>query len=158
MHVTTEIDPTNGAIFARNPYHAEFGGRVAFFDLSDKVRTITGDRSEFLGRNSHYSAPAAMFRTHLSGRVGAALDPCAALQTVFDLASNQECEVVFVLGVGRDDEDARTLIRRFGSALGANQARREVNEYWSQTLSSVQIKTPDQSVNVLANGWLTYQV
>lgn len=158
MHITTEIDPTNAAIFARNPYHSEFGGRVAFFDLSEKVRSVTGDRSEFLGRNGHHGAPAAMLRTHLSGRVGAALDPCAAMQTILDFAPNQEREVVFVLGVGRDDDDARTLIRRFGSLSAAHLAKNGVAEYWEHTLSVVQIKTPDPSIDVLTNGWLMYQV
>ena len=33
MHVITEIDPTSGALFARNPYNTEFSGRIAFFDV-----------------------------------------------------------------------------------------------------------------------------
>ena len=33
MHVITEIDPTSGALFARNPYNTEFADRIAFFDV-----------------------------------------------------------------------------------------------------------------------------
>ena len=51
MHVITEIDPKSGAIFARNPYNTEFPDRTAFFDVDETTRTITGDRTEFLGRN-----------------------------------------------------------------------------------------------------------
>ena len=35
MHVTTEIDPKTGALFARNAYSIEFPDRVAFFDVDD---------------------------------------------------------------------------------------------------------------------------
>ncbi len=35
MHVITGIDPTSGALFARNPYSTEFSGRIAFFDVDD---------------------------------------------------------------------------------------------------------------------------
>jgi cyclic beta-1,2-glucan synthetase len=35
MHVTTEVDPYSGAIYARNPYNTEFPDRVAFFDVDD---------------------------------------------------------------------------------------------------------------------------
>ncbi len=157
LHVTTEIDPTNSAIFARNPFHPDFGARVAFFDTSEKVRTVTGDRSEFIGRNGHSSAPSAMSRAHLSGRVGAAMDSCAAMQTIFEFGEDQERELVFILGVGSDEADARTLIRRFGSVSSAQLALQEVKTFWNQIVGCVQIKTPDPSIDVLANGWLTYQ-
>jgi cellobiose phosphorylase len=35
MHVTTEIDARNGALYARNTYDNEFADRIAFFDVDD---------------------------------------------------------------------------------------------------------------------------
>ena len=113
MHVITEIDANSGALFARNPYNTEFPDRTAFFDVDEATRTVSGDRAEFLGRNGTLTSPAAMTRLRLSGRVGAALDPCAAIQVSFELAAGQEREIVFRLGVGRDAEDAGNLVRRF---------------------------------------------
>ena len=84
MHVITEIDPNSGALFARNPYNTEFRNRTAFFDVDDTPRTLSGDRTEFLGRNGTLRSPAAMNRSRLSGKVGAALDPCAAIQVPFE--------------------------------------------------------------------------
>ena len=63
MHVVTEVDPQSGAIFARNPYNAEFGNRIAFFNVDDGTRTVSGDRTEFLGRNGTLRNPAAMTRS-----------------------------------------------------------------------------------------------
>ncbi len=51
MHVITEVDLKSGALLARNAYNTEFPDRVAFFDVDDPARTVTGDRTEFLGRN-----------------------------------------------------------------------------------------------------------
>src|SRR5207249_1720905 len=67
MHVTTEIDPESGALYARNPYNMEFADRVAFFDMGDANRSTSCDRTEFLGRNGTLQSPAAMTRTRLSG-------------------------------------------------------------------------------------------
>ncbi|HWP68935.1 MAG TPA: cyclic beta 1-2 glucan synthetase, partial [Rectinemataceae bacterium] len=81
MHVVTEVDGGTGAIFARNQYNTEFSGRIVFFDVAGTAgaeRTLTCDRSEFIGRNGTLENPDVMTRTKLSGKTGAALDPCAA--------------------------------------------------------------------------------
>ena len=80
MHVATEADPVTGALFARNPYNSEFPDRVAFFDANQATRTVTGDRTEFLGRNGALSNPAGMQKPRLSGKLGPGLDPCAAVR------------------------------------------------------------------------------
>jgi cellobiose phosphorylase len=157
MHVTTGIDPTCGALFARNPYNTEFRDRTAFFDVDDTTCTVSGDRTEFLGRNGTVSNPAAMMHTRLSGKLGAALDPCAAIQVKFDLAAGQEREIVFRLGLGRDTDDARNLVNRFRGSTAARDALDVVWQHWTHTLGAVNVETPDHSLNVMANGWLLYQ-
>jgi len=158
MYVITEVDPSTGALLARNPYSTEFGERVAFFGVSEPQHTMTADRAEFIGRNGAISAPAAMTRSRLSGRVGAGLDPCAAILVPFELAPDAEREFVFALGVGHDLEDARGLIARFHDSAAARQALEATWHYWSHTLGAVNVETPDPSVNVLVNGWLVYQI
>src|SRR3989442_297846 len=97
-------------MFAHNPYSMEFADRVAFLAVGDVIDgascTVCGDRAEFLGRNGTLSNPAAMSLSHLSGRVGAGLDPCAAIRVPFDLENGQEREIVFTLGVGRSADVA----------------------------------------------------
>ncbi|MCS6296999.1 MAG: cyclic beta 1-2 glucan synthetase [Nitrospira sp.] len=157
MHVISEIDPATGALFARNPYNTEFPGRIAFLDVDEGTRSMTGDRTEFLGRNGTLRNPASMSRSRLSGKVGAALDPCGAIQMPFDLAVGQERDCTFRLGVGKDTEDARQLVRRFRGATARRAALETVWHHWTHTLGAVHVETPDQSLNVLANGWLLYQ-
>jgi cellobiose phosphorylase len=157
MHVITEVDPHSGALLARNPYNTEFSDRVAFFKVDAAIRTLSGDRTEFLGRNGTLRSPAAMSRLRLSGKVGAGLDPCAALQVPFELTAGQEREIVFMLGVGRDEDDARDLVQRFRGSTEARGALDAVWHYWNHTLGAVQVETPDESLNVLTNGWLLYQ-
>ena len=157
MHVITEVDPNSGVLFARNPYNTEFADRVAFFDVDNETRTFSGDRKEFLGRNGTLRNPAAMTRLRLSGKTGAALDPCAAVQVPFELSDGEECEIIFRLGVGRDAADAGNLARRFRGSVAARSVLEAVWQNWNHTLGAVQVETPDQSLNVLANGWLVYQ-
>jgi len=157
MHVCTEIDPHTGAVYARNAYNTELADRLAFFDVDDLTRTLTGDRTEFIGRNGSLRNPAAMSRTRLSGKVGAALDPCAAIQIELELAEGQERTIVFRLGAGRNAEDTGALVQRFRGAHAARGALEAVQRYWKSILGAVKVETPDPALNVLTNGWLIYQ-
>lgn len=157
MHVITENDSSNGAIYARNSYNPEFSKRITFFQTDDKIHTITCDRTEFIGRNGTLQKPAAMMRTHLSGRTGAALDPCAAIQIPFEIEDRQEREIIFKLGTGNDYNQAKELVQRFRGMEAARNALESIWQYWKRTLGAVQIETPDPSLNIMANGWLLYQ-
>jgi cellobiose phosphorylase len=157
MHIVTETDPHSGALFAYNAYGRECANRVVFAQVSEPERTVTGSRAEFIGRNGSLASPAAMQRTHLSGRAGAGLDPCAAIQTRVELADGQEREIVFVFGAARSTGEARHFIQRSGGPAGARQALEAVWGHWNHTLGAVQVETPDPALDVLANGWLVYQ-
>ncbi len=157
MHVVTETDPHSGALLAQNAYNRECGNRVVFAQVNARTRTVTGNRTEFIGRNGSLGNPAAMHRSRLSGKTGAGLDPCAALQTHFELADGQDREVVFIFGAADNREEVQQLIQRFSGVSGARQALDEVWEYWNHTLGAVNVNTPDPALNVMANGWLLYQ-
>jgi len=157
MHVITEIDRNTGALFARNPYNTEFHKRTAFFCVDDMSRSVTGDRSEFLGRNGTLRFPSAMKHARLSGKVGAALDPCGAIQVNFELPAEQDREIAFRLGVGLNAADAGNLVSRFRGTTAPYAALDAVWKHWAHTLGAIHLETPDKSLDLLANGWLLYQ-
>ncbi len=157
MHIVTELDHASGILTARNAYHAESGSRLVFVDVSDRDRSITGDRNEFIGRNGSLADPAALGRQRLSGSVGAGLDPCAALQVPFQLADDEVREIVFTLGAAEGIDHARALAQRHCAIGGARTIQEEVWRHWNRTLGSLHVETPDPTVDILANGWLVYQ-
>jgi cyclic beta-1,2-glucan synthetase len=155
--VQTEVDLKTGALLARNRYNTGFADRIAFIDVNDPARTVTGDRREFLGRHGSLAEPDALKRARLSGRVGAGLDPCGAVQVTFDLADGQERETSFRLGAGRSLADVQTLVQRFRRSDASRSALEAVWAHWNRVLGVVNVDTPDPAVNVMANGWLLYQ-
>ena len=157
QHVVTQWDPDPGTILARNRYHPEYGDRVAFASISPSAGSFTCDRSLFLGRNRSAENPEAMKRTELAGRVGAELDPCGALQTKIELAPGESVEVICVLGQAETQSEAAELVRKYREALAANQALDETQRFWDRILDTVQVETPELSVNLLLNRWLLYQ-
>jgi cyclic beta-1,2-glucan synthetase len=157
MHIHTEIDPDSKILFAKNPYNTEFSHRVVFFDADYPGKTVTADRTEFIGRNSSLQNPAALLRQALSGKTGLALDPCAAIMVPFNVAVGEETEIVFRLGAGQDANDAIAVARQFRATAAAHEALEKVKKYWINITGALQVETPDTAVNLMANGWLTYQ-
>jgi len=157
MHIVTELDPRSSALFARNAYGSGCANRIVFVQVSELERSVTGNRTEFIGRNGALGNPAAMRRKRLSGRTGAGYDPCAAMQASITLAAGQEHEVVFVFGAARNVSEAQRLVHQYSGPAAARQALDTVHAYWRHTLGAVQVETPDPALDVLTNGWLIYQ-
>jgi cyclic beta-1,2-glucan synthetase len=156
-YVITTIDQENATIFASNPFNNEFAGRTAFAATNATVSSATCDRKEFLGRNGTLKRPAALRRVALSGRDGAGLDPCAALQTTIELAPHAGREVVFLLGESASQEDAAELVARFSNPSTVNEAFEEVLTHWDTLLGTIEVKTPDLAMDTMLNRWLLYQ-
>jgi len=156
-HIVTELDRGTRALFAWNPHSSDFASRIAFMDMGGRQASWTGDRREFLGRNGAYNAPAALLAEDpLSLRLGGGLDPCGAQQTEFLLEAGREVEIPLLLGQGESRDAARALVLRYREAdLGKIFA--EVAAFWDRTLRTIEIKTPDRSMDLLVNRWLLYQ-
>jgi cyclic beta-1,2-glucan synthetase len=156
--VLTEVDADTGALLARNAFQTDYATAVAFADVSLRPRTVTADRTEFLGRNGATDRPAALERAGLSGHAGAGLDPCAALMAPLELAPGEQRDVVFVLGEGRDLAEARALAVRYREPAAAEAALEQVRRRWDEILGAVQVRTPNAGLNLMLNRWLLYQV
>ncbi len=155
--IITELDGATNAMFARNPWSRDFAGRVAFADLGGAQTAWTGDRTEFLGRNGNADRPAALEPdARLTGRVGTALDPCSALQCTVDLPVDGRVEVIFLLGQAATRDEAQELIVRYRTA-DLEARLRSVVTRWEEILGTVQVTTPDRSLNLMLNRWLLYQ-
>ena len=115
-----------GALVARNPYNHEFATASPSRAASEPVRSTTGDRTEFLGRNGSLARrPALDARARCSDRFGAGLDPCArAARDASTLARARRGSSCFLLGAGQRRSSRRARwCGRYGTRRRAPSSR-----------------------------------
>jgi len=155
--IVTSRDELGNALFAQNRWKNEGGEQVMFMDMSGLQTSWTGDRLEFLGKHGSMAAPSALARSGgLSNTVGAALDPCLAVQGVIEVGAGQSASITLMLGAASHADAARELVTRF-RARAFEDVLNEVRAYWAGILGAVSVKTPDRSFDIVMNGWMLYQ-
>ena len=157
IHIVSQWDEELQALMARNRFHPEHGDRVAFAALSRPADSYSADRTAFLGRNRSARLPAAMERSALSNRVGAGLDPCAALRTTLEMAPGETTEIVIMLGQAASAEEAGPWVTAFRDRASFEAALETTSSWWDRILGAVEVHTPELSVDFLINRWLLYQ-
>jgi cyclic beta-1,2-glucan synthetase len=162
----TSHDEGLDALFAVNPANGAFAHCVAFATLvtADKKEQAgyTTDRRAFLGRFGTAERPQAVCSDQALPRVtGAGLDPCFALQSHCRIEPAQTWTGAWLLGEAENFDTARKLL----SELQASPAPLErldeeleaVRAHWEGLVSGIQISTPATELDLMFNGWLTYQ-
>jgi cyclic beta-1,2-glucan synthetase len=121
----------------------EFGGRIAFSDLSGRQTAWTGDRVEFLGRNGHRRIRAGSSRARACRAAPARGSiPVPRLRAPLDVPAH---------GRGRDHVDARPgrgprardVPDRALARADLDAALAEVRASWDVLLGGVEVETPD---------------
>jgi cellobiose phosphorylase len=155
MHLASELSP-EGILTVQNPYNREFPDRICYVATSCDECSVTGDRKEFFGAGN-ISSPDALKEKELSGRTGAGLEPCAAMQVRLCLEPGEERQLVFLLGMEGQLERIREQAERYRDIDAAKADLDEVGGFWRETLQTIRVSTPDPAMDLLLNGWLLYQ-
>ena len=155
--VRTEFDEETQSMFARNYFDADFAENVAFASISERVAYYTADRREFLGRNGTISSPAALERAGLSGAIGATIDPCCALQVSVTLGPGETRDIVMLLGAAESEDAVRKIIGRHRASTAAIQAVDSNNTAWEKRLTTIRVRTPEPTFDLMVNKWALYQ-
>jgi cyclic beta-1,2-glucan synthetase len=157
VSVVTEWDAISSALVVSNPLSL-FPSRRAFVAASAPVASYAGDREEVYGASASRARPEFLDRTALSNRVGSGRDPCGALQLAVTIQPGERIDVAFLVGEGKDLEDARELLVAHRDLAACDRSLMLAKAAWRDLLGAVVVNTPDEALNAIANRWLLYQV
>ena len=74
-----------------------------------------------------------------------------------DIESGEEREIAFYLGQTLNNEILKDYIIRYYRLNYAKVQLAKVKKYWEDITNTIEVKTPDSSMDLLINGWLVYQ-
>ncbi|MBU3227179.1 GH36-type glycosyl hydrolase domain-containing protein [Clostridium algidicarnis] len=155
QYVYTKIE--EDFIWARNPYSEHFGGLKAFLKIvGGEDISFTGNRREFIGKGGAIEYPLAMKKENLSNTEGAGFDPCLSQCSKIKLNPLEEKTIVIALGQLEDIDSIRDIL----DISDTKEVEKKLDEsklYWEETLGKIKVETPDNSMDIMLNGWLMYQ-
>jgi len=74
-----------------------------------------------------------------------------------ELAPGEEREIIILLGQCENEEKSREMILRYRDRKMVKLAFEMVTSHWSELTNTIQIKTPEPTMDILMNAWLFYQ-
>ncbi|MEL7567640.1 MAG: glucoamylase family protein [Dehalobacterium sp.] len=156
--IAAEYLEDKGMLLLKNAHNHDFPGRVAYLTASEPITSFTTDEAEFVGGGGSLDAPEALKGEGLSGNLVSGIYSCAALQVSVELPPGEVKELVFVLGEGKSHEEAELTGAKYRNIDRAKESLNKAKESWKRRLNTIQVSTPDSSMNIMINYWFLYQV
>lgn len=130
------------------------------FTTTLPVSGFDGSLDNFIGRWRSEENPESIETGILKNTEITAGDPIAALQSKLILNSEEKKDFAFIFAVAPkevEDPYAHLNWKELTSIKGINNKFNQLKKKWDKDLSAINIKTPEEKMNVMVNVWNQYQ-
>lgn len=156
-YINLKYDENSNMILARNLYNTDFPNDIIYVANSEKILSYTGDKEFFLGTGG-LENPQALQKTNLNNENSIGRKPCIAYEIEVEIESFGEKEIIFLLGAEENILESKNIAYKYSKIQNCRQEKRAVENYWKNKLEKLQVYTPIESLNIMLNGWLVYQI
>jgi cellobiose phosphorylase len=111
----------------------------------------------FMGVYAPLSAPEAVTAGAATNTPASGERMCGVLTRTFELPPGASVTFRVLTGASQADADIRSLTARYLPAEACAAALRGVQAYWQQIREIMRVKTPDATINLMANSWIKWQ-
>ena len=168
---TGEVEVVDGVIYHKTEYR-ERRDHFAYFACSEDLAGFDTQREAFLGPYRGWDRPLAVERGRSGDSIAHGWAPCGSHHVELGLAPGETRELVFVLGYAENPVDAkfdpagsqtiatarvRPVIDRYLRTDEVEVAWRRLRDHWAGLLDCLQVATPDEHVDRMADIWNPYQ-
>ncbi len=155
-YIGIHFDQDKNMIYANNYYMYDLEKSNIYVSSSLNIKAYTGNRQQFIG-TGNLRMPQMLQQRKLNDENGLGNSNCIAIQMEVELKAFEDKEIVLIFGSEQTKEKMQQVAYHYTIVENAKQELEKTKEYWSNLLKRVQVKTPVESMNILLNGWLSYQ-
>lgn len=141
-------------IIEHDLFYEEFG--YQYFASNFEPDGFDCLRDKFIGLYHTEDNPVAVINGQCSGSFEKGNNHCGSLQKNIVLQPGEEIRLVFMLGEG-NREQGEKIKKKYSNLANVDKAYKQLEEYWEEKLSRLQIKTPNEGMNTMINIWNLYQ-
>ncbi len=166
-----EVEVEDGVIFHKTEYR-ERRDHFAWFACSEPLAGYDTQRDDFLGPYRGWDRPLAVEDGRARDSVAHGWQPIGSHHVRLELAPGETREVIFALGYAENPREAkfdppgsqtvakagvRPTIERYTSSEAVQAALDELATRWDELLGRLQVRTPNEHLDRMVNGWNAYQ-
>lgn len=155
-YIVTTYNNEYEYLSAKSVYSYHFRKHESFIFSSEMIIGYTGDRQAVLGLKGSIQNPLGLEKK-LSCNTGACYDPCGAIQVLVAIKPGETKTIIFGMGQSDNRDEINTLRQKYRDLTEVNNELVRVKSYWNDLLGTIRVETCDRAIDILVNGWLTYQ-
>lgn len=150
------VKKVKNTIQIRNIFAEEcFKNRIMFIAPNIKINSFTGNKENFIGHGS-INDPDALY-TNLDNSSGLGKNSCIGIEFLIKFGKFESKEFNILIGEANDTEEIERYLEKYENKENLEKEYEITKQKWNDLLNTVTIKTPDNSLNLMMNGWLIYQ-
>lgn len=153
-YININYDENSNIIYAKSLYLQDLEESKCYISSSEKIKSYTGSKKEFIGIGT-LKLPDGVKFGKLQNENALGKSSCIAIEITVELKAFENKNIVLVLGV--DEKQTQEVAYKYTIPEKAEIELEKTKKYWNELLRKVQVKTPVESMNIILNGWLSYQ-
>lgn len=135
-------------------FYEEFG--YQYFTSNFEPDGFDCLRDKFIGLYHTEDNPIAVVNGKCSGSFEKGNNHCGSLQKNIILEPGEEIRLVFMLGEG-NREKGKEIREKYSNFENVDNSYKQLEGYWADKMSRLQINTPNEGMNTMINIWNLYQ-
>lgn len=148
------FEKKDNIIFMKNLLiNSEFQ-KIAYVSSNLTIKSFTKAKKIFFG-NGDLSLPDSLYETEFESCSG--IGDCLALEFEIELKEYEEKHLILRIGQENNVQQIINVNQRLNSLESVDKSLFDVSKKWNNIMSNLIVKTPEEELNVLINGWLVYQ-